>query len=241
MNNVQKEIFDTVNDIAGNLSEASLNDIMNGGVLFPSEGEKLNLMIIGQPHHALFDMSRKLAGADMFTVGRTDRSYKAKLTCGETFSCKLADIHGEYTEVSEKELESVLSDSGSSSSERYVEIEMAVNSPILQNMEIYLLCSAGDYEDFYWHPLFSRADLCIITLSAISLLSLSEKRFLKQTVRSLSGNKRFGIYINDFGMLDENGKKEVRESVEYFFKDDSELPIFYSPDKEASLCQKFNE
>lgn len=118
-------------------------------------------------------------------------------------------------------------------------IDAELNADVLEKMELCIIASDNDYEDLDWDELFIHTDYCLFTLSSTALLSMCERKALRNKLMPyMEGNYCIAL-VND-NLILEDDRADIDESLEKFFHGTVQVMRLPEAD-EAKLAELLSE
>lgn len=220
MKEIINDVLGSCSTIADRISSERLNQIINYDICIPDENKKITLSLIGQPFNELFDILYGLLNVKpIFSkkVQRISKNYSIKFVWGEEEAFRIADTEGNSTSVNKEEFENFMTEDIEDDENQIISAEVNINADLLKAIDINLICTKNNFEDINWISQLTGTDYGILVLSAASLLSITEKRFLRGAAAKFLGCGRLAVLINNIDKVDEIGRREVEESARHFF------------------------
>ena len=202
---------------------------------FPKDDEKTVISIFGEPQQNLIGLLLKQAGISNALDGSFMHGYRGTITYGEEE--KIVYIDGDKrVETSADSLAEMLSAFGETGIP--VIFEMTLPCEVFKGITIRVVASDNEFDDITYDDAVLNSDYCFMTLRAMALLAMSERRFLRKVL--LPGmEKKFGVLVLDAEMIPENGRQDIVASLDSFFK--GEVPICYATEKPESFAGAIEE
>lgn len=198
-------------------------------LVFPEDGEEAVVTIFGEPQQNLIGLLLKQADISNALDGSFMHGYRSTITYGEQE--KIVFIDGDKKiETAAGSLAEILSAFGESGVP--VNFEMTLPCDALKGITIRVIASDNEFDDITYDDAVLSSDYCLMSLRAMALLSMSERRFLRKVLIP-GAVKRLGVLVLDAEMIPENGRQEIVASLDSFFK--GEVPICYPTENPESF------
>lgn len=187
----------------------------------------LNLLVIGNPQQNLFGALNEIIG-DLDPLDYPMMSgYRGTIVYGEHEAVFQTDSG---TPVA-SDLESV-----SEALKRYnknsvqYQFTIVLNHPLLEGCTIHVLASDSDFEDINWNAELSSCDYLLLTMSSTALLSMAERKVIRNwLVPHMSGF--YGVILTNDNLILEDDRKDIDASLDNMFHGD--VDIFRTPETDT--------
>ena len=223
--------LNTIIEIGKNIKDEKLVSKIEKMKNSLNTNEKLRLTIIGQHFNelpailsGLIDKLNYVENLFKNIHGKDFKSYEIKNIYNETEQYKIYTEESGLMVTSKEEVNNYFEKSSLDNENKYLEIH--TNSEILKLMDINIICSANDFEDYVWEYKLAESDYIIFVLKADSLLSRIEKNYIEKILTTKFDLDRCTLLINNFDRIVDNEKDEVIEYVNYYINN-LQQPIKY--------------
>ena len=235
MKTANNEIMNNCKVIIERLNDAFIKKLINEDIVFPDEKAKLNLLMIGEIGHSLFYNTIKMIDPKLPIKEKAEfTKINCKFTYDDRLTYRINNNQDYFAEVDLIDLEKTLMEETACFD--IPDIDITLPADILKKTNISIINITNDFDDFNWYSTLTKADFCVLSLSAIKLLSLAEKEFIRNQLYPLVGRERMGINLHNYEKIDDKGKKEIMEYVDIFFnKDGVKIATFKSEDNKEIL------
>ena len=216
---------------------ANVDSVLNKSKASSSPNQdKINLFILGQPHHNLFKL---IFESCSFTPKNTlegyfVKAYKCDIYYGDSERLYHLDS-SEKKEVDYSYVTNVLSTFDNVINN--LRFEYTTNQVWAKDINIHLIVSDNDYADVDWNFINKNADYVLFSLSATALLSMCERKILRTILLPNMGNE-LGILLTNDNMILSDDRGFIETSLTKVFGDYSS-PIFRFPDVDEERLAYF--
>jgi len=200
--------------------------------LGPHDDEQMNILILGEPHSKLLELAGQLVGGFSVSHVKTKGSFRIMIRYGEEVSYRWTDPTGAARTVSCNTFISCLEEN---------ELglfcgEIAIPNDSLRDKTVTVFSSAKEYQDVPIDELIMDSDYCFMTMLAIKLLSMNERKIIQKHLMPYM-SERMSIVVTGCNYLVDNGFADVREYLAKFTK--GKVPTFYLPERSLEELQQF--
>lgn len=194
----------------------------------------VQVSLIGQPQQNLFGILNELAG-DMADLNHPlYRSFRCTISFGEEKVCVFHN--GKMTDTTVSDLAQMLSQFDNAATPVLCEIHLPCES--LKNVNLRLLSSGKDYADVDWEQVLIESDYCYFTLTATALLSMCERKVLRNHLLQEMPEQLGILTINDHLILSAD-RGDIDASLDRFFK--GQVPVFSTTQEDFSLLAEMEK
>ena len=226
-----KEVLHSCSVAAETLNSDKLKKFINNDIHFLNTSEKFTITMIGQPFSGLFDILYCLLQVKpLFSrqIQRANSSYCIKFIYSEEITFKVSNQSAQMLPIEKNEFEELFINDIEENSNKVINAEVGLNAEALKTLNINIVCSKENFKDINWICELTKTDYAILVLSASALLSLCEKKLIMGSLANLLEGERAAILVNNFDRVDEVGKSEIEETMNYVFSSKGKrIPIFY--------------
>ena len=180
----------------------------------------IRVTLVGQPQQNLFEILHGVFGGFDFLNRSFLHGYRATVRFGDVNRIMLGN-----EEVSKERIAKTLSSFESVKDPITFTLEM--NNAALQGLELRIIASENDFADIEWIDFFANADYCFFTLSATALLSMAERKVLREWLKPYMG-EQLGILLTNDHLILEEDRPDVDSSLERFLE--GKTQVFRLPD-----------
>ena len=196
----------------------------------PADGEKTTVGIIGTPQENLLGLILKtVEGGSEFADLLCMHNYQCTVLYGEETSYSFVSENQKLATTAAGLSEALTAYDGSNDIIRF---EIMLNAPLLCGLTLKIFASDEFFDDFDSKAVISDCDYVFAALSAIALLSLSERKLLRKSLIPNLQNA-LGILVLDYEKIPDSEKQHIDSSLESFFKD--QFPICYPTEQTSDL------
>lgn len=173
-----------MNEMSGNIQACvqKLADELQLKIELPAASEteqSTRITLLGQPTQNLFgvlgEFVEGIEPLDMMIL----RGYHCTIRPGNAKEFAILKDNDRFP-VSAETLASKLGEF--STSTEMLEFEITLDSPILQDVTLEVIASSEEFDDVDWSAVLSKTNYCLFTLSSTALLSLTERKALRQRI-----------------------------------------------------------
>lgn len=194
----------------------------------------IHVSLIGQPQQNLFGILNELAG-DLVDLNRPlYRSFRCTISFGE--EKVRAFQNGEMTDTTMSDLAQMLSQFDNAAAPVLCEIQLPHES--LKNVNLRLISSGKDYADVDWEQILMESDYCFFTLTATALLSMCERKVLRNHLLPEMEGQLGILTINDHLILSAD-RSDIDASLNRFFK--GQVPVLSTAQEDFSLLAELEK
>lgn len=188
----------------------------------------IHVSLIGQPQQNLFEIPDELA-EDMAELNRPlYRSFYCKISFGKKKTCVFQN--GKMTDITMSDLAQMLSQFDHAAAPVLCEIHLP--NEALKNVNLQIISSGKDYTDVDWTQILMGSDYCYFALTATALLSMCERKVLRNHLLSEMPEQLGILTVNDHLILSAD-RGDIETSLNRFFK--GRVPIFSTVQEDFSL------
>lgn len=235
-----KMVIDNILEVADKLNDNNLKETIETVKASLKNTGKLRLTIVGQESIKLHNiLAALLSKAELFDKFPKTfyKSYMIEAKYSEAENYKVISGDGGLNVTKEVFKNYLTADSetesnfkgeiADSETESIFKGEINVSSELLKFMDIAVISSAGDFEDFPWTELICSSDYIIMVLRADKVLSFAEKMFFEKTIKRYLAHKRCAVLIDNFERIEEIDREEViRHVTHYTSSINASLPVY---------------
>lgn len=194
----------------------------------------IHVSLIGQPQQNLFGILNELAG-DLVDLNRPlYRSFRCTISFGE--EKVRAFQNGEMTDTTMSDLAQMLSQFDNAAAPMLCEIQLPHES--LKNVNLRLISSGKDYADVDWEQILMESDYCYFTLTATALLSMCERKVLRDHLLPEIPDQLGILTVNDHLILSAD-RGDIDASLNRFFK--GQVPVLSTTEEDFSLLAEIEK
>lgn len=214
---MEEKDMDLISKVRGALPELE-SDTLN-----PSD-DVLNVLLIGSPQQNLLGVMNELLGEMNQLDCPMMSGYRGSFVYGESKAAFQTDS-GSPVATDMGNLAEKLKKYNKSSVQH--QFTVTFDSPVLKGCAIHVLASDSDFEDVNWNAELSRADYILFAMSSTALLSMAERKALRNWLIPYMGSA-YGIILTNDNLILEDDRKDINASLQSMFN--GEVTIFRTPE-----------
>lgn len=187
----------------------------------------VNVLMIGNPQLNLFGVMNEIFG-DLDPLDYPMMSgYRGTIVYGDSNSVFRTD-NGSPEAVDMSVIAEDLKKYNKNSVQH--RFTVALNNPNLQGCAIHVLASDLDFEDINWNAELSKADYVLLTMNSTALLSMAERKAIRNWLAPYTSDSYSIILTND-NLILEDDRKDIDESLNGMFH--GSVDVFRMPETDA--------
>lgn len=187
----------------------------------------VKLLVVGQPTQNLFGVLDELVGGLESLNRMILRGYHCAILNGENGKYSIIK-NGDRIRTSEEDFAEKLSEL--SVSPEMIQCEIETDCPLTQNVSLDIIASSEDYEDINWDALLRQYDYCLFTLSSTALLSMAERKVLRQHIIP-NMKDCLGVLLTQDSLISDDDRVDIDALLSSFFKES--VNIYRLPEIDA--------
>lgn len=196
----------------------------------PDQNIPMTVTIVGQPQENLLGIVLKMTDSDDILDHSFTRGYNCRVVYGESQKYYITNENSTRIETNEETLSEMLCDISVSGEPVIFELEMP--DELFKEISLNIVASDNDFEDEYSKNITDNSDYCFMTLNAIAVLSMSERKFLRKNLIP-DMKEELGILLVRFELIPDEQKTEILNSLDNFFKKANK--IYYPTESTTEL------
>lgn len=215
---------ETVNNIVGRIQ----NLVPGIDTQIPVAADNsVNVLVIGNPQQNLFGVMNEIFGGLDPLDSPMMSGYRGTIVYGDSNSVFKTD-NGSPEAVDMNVIAEDLKKYNKNSVQH--RFTVALNNPKLKDCAIHVLASDLDFEDINWNAELSKADYVLLTMNSTALLSMAERKAIRNWLAPYASDA-YGIILTNDNLILEDDREDIDESLNSMFH--GSVGVFRMPETDA--------
>lgn len=200
-----------------------------------SSDDTLNVLVVGNPQQNLMGVMNELLGEMEQLDCPMMSGYRGSIVYGDSKAVFQTDF-GTPVATDMDDLAEKLKRYNKGSVQH--QFTVTLESPILKGCAMHILASDSDFNDVNWNAELSSNDYILFAMSSTALLSMAERKALRNWLIPYMGSL-YGIILTNDNLILEDDRKDINASLQSMFNGEAE--IFRTPETDIrKLADRIN-